>query len=328
MKRRNFIVLAGAAAIWWPQRAHAQRTAKVPRVGVLWHAGSAKEEGANFTELVRGFEELGYVPGRNVILEHRFPNEVPDRFRSMAAELVAAEVDVLVSVGVNAAPYAKNATKTIPVVFVSVPDPIAGGLVKSIARPEANVTGISNSAADIIGKRLEIMKEIIPSLSQTALLINSNAQVAQAYADTAHAASKNLGLSHQTSLWRAPEELDSRFEAMKQAGTQALIIAPDGWAFTHRAAIANLAIAHKIPLSGWSRPLLEAGALMSYGADPDAIYRRAAVYVDKLLKGSKPSELPVQGPTKFQLILNLKTAKAIGLTVPAILVNRADEIVE
>jgi putative ABC transport system substrate-binding protein len=211
----------------------------------------------------------------------------------MAAELVGSGVDVLISVGANAAPYAKNATTTIPVIFVSVPDPIASGLVKSLPRPEANVTGISNSATDLIGKRLEILKEMIPDLSRTAILVNANAQVARVYVDTAQAAAAKQGLSHHTFSWRSLDDLESVFDAMKRANIQAPITAPDGLAFTYGATIAKLAVAQRIALSVWVRQPLEAGALMSYGADPDEIFRRAAVYVDKVLKGSKPSELPV-----------------------------------
>jgi putative ABC transport system substrate-binding protein len=328
MRRREFITLLGGAAAAWPFVARAQRSAKIPRIGVLWHAGGADEEGSNFTELVRGFEDLGDLDGRNIILEHRFPNEMPERFHGMAAELVRSGVDVLISVGANAAPYAKNATTTIPVIFVAVPDPIGSGLVKSISRPEGNVTGISNSAADLIGKRLEILKELIPGLSRVALLVNSNAQVAPIYIDAARAAAANLGLFDYTFTYRSSDELQSAFDAMRRADVQALITAPDGLAFTNRAIIAKLATAQRIPLSVWTRAAFMGGALMSYGADPNAIYRRAAVYADKILKGRKPSELPVEGPTKFEFLINLKTAKALGLTVPPSLLTRADEVIE
>jgi putative ABC transport system substrate-binding protein len=175
---------------------------------VLWHAGSAEGEGTNFTELVKGFEDLGYVHGRNVVLEHRFPNELPDRFRGMAAELVGSGVDVLISIGPNAAPYAKNATTAIPIIFVAVPDPIAIGLVKSIARPEGNVTGISNSATDVIGKRVEILKEMIADLSRIALLVNANAQLVPVYVDATQVAATKLGLAYHTFLWRSSDELE------------------------------------------------------------------------------------------------------------------------
>jgi putative tryptophan/tyrosine transport system substrate-binding protein len=327
MRRRAFITLLGAAAVAWPLAARAQPARKIPRIGVLWHAGSAEEEGSNFKALVKGFTDLGYVEGRTAILEHRFPNEVPERFRSMAAELVASGVDVLIAVGANAAPYAKNATTTIPVVFVLVSDPIGSGLVKSLARPEGNVTGISNYAADLIGKRLELFKEIVPGLSRVALLVNSNAQISSVYIDVFKAATANLGLFGGTYPWRLPDELVPAFDAMKQ-GVQALITCPDGAAFTYRNLISRLAIERRLPLSTWSRETLRAGALMSYGADGDAFCHRAAVYVDKILKGAKPGELPVEQPTKFELLINLKTVKAIDLDVPPVLLARADEVIE
>jgi ABC-type uncharacterized transport system substrate-binding protein len=327
IERRKFLATLGGAAAW-SLAAHAQQARKVPRIGVLWHAGSAEEEGSNFKALVTGFNDLGYIDGRNIILEHRFPNEVPDRFRSMAAELVASGVDVLIGVGANAAPYAKNATTTIPVVFVLVSDPIGSGLVKSLARPEGNVTGISNYAADLIGKRLELFKEIIPDLSRVALLVNANAQISSVYIDAFKAATAKLGLSGGTYQWRAAEELVSALDAMKGADIQGLITCPDGLAFTYRNLISRQAIERRLPLSAWSRETLMAGALMSYGADNNAICQRAAAQVDKILKGTKPSELPVEQPTKFEFLLNLKTAKAISLDVPPVLLARADEVIE
>jgi len=329
MKRREFItLLGGGAAYLWPLAAHAQRRGKIPRIGVLWHAGSAEEEGSNYRALVKGFMDLAYVDGRNIALEHRFPGEAPEKFKSMAAELAASGVDVLVSIGANAAPYAKDATTTIPVVFAIVPDPVGSKLVKSLARPEANVTGLSNTASDLIGKRLELFKEVVPGLSRVALLVNVNSQLASAYIATTQTATVALGLSGEAFTWRAPDELESVFAAMKGAGVLAVITNPDGWAFTYRAVISKLAITNGLPLSVWSRQTLEAGALMSYGVDHDAICRRVAVYVDKLLKGTKPSELPVEQPTKFEFLINLKTAKALGLTVPQSLLARADEVIE
>ena len=326
--RREFISLVGGAAVAWPLAARAQQPRRVSIIGVLWHAGSAEEEESNFKALVKGFGDLGYIEGRNIIIEHRFPNEEPDRFTSMAAELVASGVDVLIGVGANAAPYAKDATTTIPVIFVLVSDPIGSNLVKSLARPEGNVTGISNSAADLVGKRLELLKEIIAGLSRVALLVNSNAQISPVYVDAFLAATATLGLSNHTFLWRSPDELVPAFDAMKQADIQALITCPDGWAFTYRDVISNLAITSRLPLSVWSRQTLGAGALMSYGADPDAICHRAAVYVDKILKGAKPSELPVEQPTKFDLAINLTTARALGLEIPPTLLARTDEVIE
>jgi putative ABC transport system substrate-binding protein len=328
MRRRDFIALAGGAAANWTFAASAQQSAKLPRVGVLWHAGNAEQEGTNYTALVKGFADIGYVDGKTIVLDHRFPNEEPAKFRSMAAELVASHVDVLVAIGANAPPYAKEATKTIPVVFAVVPDPIGAKLVNNLARPEANVTGLSNSASDIMGKRLELFKEVIPGLSRVALLVNSNSSLASGYEKAFAAAAANLGLSGKAFTWRAPDELNLVFAAMKDAGTQAVMFNPDGWAFTYRDLIAKLALAKGLPLSAYSRLSLNAGALMSYGADHDAICQRVAVYVDKLLKGAKPSQLPVEQPRKFEFLINLNTAKALGITVPPALLARADEVIE
>ncbi|HEY5127461.1 MAG TPA: ABC transporter substrate-binding protein [Bradyrhizobium sp.] len=328
MRRREFIKATLVVAAFSPRGVLAQQSQKIPRIGVLWHAGSAQAEGTNFPALVKGFSDLGYIEGRNIVLEHRFPNEVPAQFERMAAELVASGVDVLVAVGANAAPYAKAATTVIPVVFTLVPDPLGSNLVKSLARPEANVTGFSNSASDLVGKRLELLRELVPELSRVALLVNSNSKLATRYSDGFQAAASNLGLSGSTFTWLKPEDLESVFAAMKAADVQALMINPDGWAFTYRAAVAKLAMANRLVLSSWSRQTFDAGAFMSYGVDHDAICHRVAVYVDKLLKGAKPGDLPVELPTKFEFLISLRTAKALGRDVPAAMLSRADEVVE
>jgi putative ABC transport system substrate-binding protein len=328
MKRRNFIIVASGIALAGPAVARAQQRAQVPRIGVLWHAGSAEEEGSNYRALVKGFRDIGYTEGRDIVLEHRFPGEVPEKFRSMAAELVASKVDVLVAVGANTPPYAKEATTTIPVVFALVPDPLGSKLVKSLARPEANVTGLSNSAFDLIGKRLELLKEVIPKLSRVALLVNANSQLASTYTKAFDTAAVSLQLSGEVFTWRAPQDLEAVFTAMKAARAQAVMFNPDGWAFTYRAIISKLALANRLPLSAYSRQTLEAGSLVSYGVDHDAICHRVAVYVNRLLKGTKPAELPIEQPTKFEFLINLKVAKALGLAVPPALLARADEVIE
>src|SRR5262245_8655959 len=197
MKRREILKAIGSVVASWSLPTHAQQTARIPRVGVLWHARSAEEEGSNYRALIKGFKDLGYVEGRNIVLEHRFPGDLPANFRSMAADLVASGVDVLVSIGANAAPYARDATKTIPVVFAVVPDPVGSKLVKSLAQPEANVTGLSNTAADLIGKRLELFKEVIPGLARVALLVNANSQLASTYINTTQTGAAALALSCQ-----------------------------------------------------------------------------------------------------------------------------------
>ena len=328
MRRRDLITLVGGAAVIWPLSARAQKTARIPRIGVLWHAGSAEEEGRYFTGFIEGLRDLGYTAGLNIILEHRFPNEMPDRFRKMAAELVSMNVDVLVSVGSQTAFYAKEATTTTPIVFIFVPDPIGSKFVSSFARPGGNATGLTHFAADLIGKRLQLLKETIPGLSHVALLVNQDTKIARLYTDVTDREATKLGLSNHTFSARSRDELEPAFDAMVKAGMQAVTINSEGLAYQHREFIANLAIARRLPLSVWSRQTLEAGALMSYGADQVAMCRRAAVFVDKILKGAKPHDLPVEEPTKIEFLLNRKTAKALGLAFPNHLLVAASDVIE
>jgi putative tryptophan/tyrosine transport system substrate-binding protein len=325
MKRREFIAAVSAAASWPAGAQHGRAT---PVIGVLWHAGSAEEEGSNFSALDKAFRDLGYQEGRNIRLEHRFPNEMPERFRGMAAELVASNVDVLIVVGNNAAPYAKQVTSRIPIVFTLVADPLGMGLVDSLARPNGNVTGIANSVAELIGKRLELLRELMPELSRHAVLLNPQAHVARQYREVTMEAGGRLGLSVRAFEWRSVDDLEPAFKAMSEAGMQSLTTNPDGLAFTHRELVAKAAIRYRLPLCVWSRPTLTAGAVLAYGADTDAVCYRAAHYVDRILKGAKPGELPVEQPAKFELTVNLRTARAIGLVIPEAFLARADEVIE
>jgi putative ABC transport system substrate-binding protein len=300
----------------------------MPRVGVLWHAGSAEEEGAYYTGLLEGFRQLGYVDGVNITLDHRFPNELPERFRSMVNELVASRVDVLVTVGTQTAPYARDATTTIPVVFIFVPDPVGSKFVDSIGRPGRNMTGLSQFGADIVLKRLQFLKEMVPGLSRVGLLVNPATEVAGLYKRISDAAAAELGLENWTFEARAAEELGQAFDAMEAAGIQAVTINGEGLAYQHRVNIAGIAVAKRLPLAVWSRETFLAGALMSYGADQVAMCRRGPVFVDKLLKGAKPGYLPVEQPTKLEFFCNVKVAGALGLTIPPHLLARADEVIE
>ena len=328
MKRREFITLIGGAAAAWPLAASAQQARKTPRIGVLWHAGSAEEEGPYFTSLLQGFRDLGYVEGKTITFEHRFPNEIPDRFKSMAAELASLHVDVLVSVGNVASPYAKNATTTIPVVFVIVPDPVGTKLVENFARPGGNVTGLSTYASDVVGRRLQLLKELIPGFLRVAQLVNPNSPASRLHIELTQAAAAELGLTVQRFEARLLGELEPTVDAMARAGMQAITVNPEGLAFQGRAIIPKLALAGRLALCAYSRETFEFGALMSYGVDQRAICRRAAVYVDKILKGTKPGELPVEGPTTFEFLINRKTAKQLDLDVPPTLLARADEVIE
>jgi len=327
MQRRVFIILLAAAATC-SHAVLAQQMAKIPKIGVLWHAGSAEEEGSYFRGFMEGLRGFGYIDGRNIILEHRFPNETPDRFRSMAAELVSLKVDVLIGVGSQTASYVKNATTTIPIVFIFSPDPVGTNLVASLARPGGNATGLTNFAADLIGKRLEFLTLTIQNLSRVALLVNPDTQVARLYIDVTEAAAAKLGLINQTFEARTRDELEQAFDGMARSNMQAVTINSEGLAFQHKEFIAKLAMARRLPLSVWSRETLEAGALMSYGPDQVAICRRAAIFVDKILKGATPAELPVEEPTKVEFLVNLNTAKALGISIPSELLSTADLVIE
>jgi putative tryptophan/tyrosine transport system substrate-binding protein len=329
MKRREFITLLGGAAAAWPLTARALPIERVARIGVLFHAGSADEEGPYFTAVIEGFRVLGYIEGRNIIFEDRFPNEIPERFKSMAAELAALRVDAIIAVGDRAAEYAKNATSTIPIVFVLIPDPVESGLVNSFARPGGNLTGTSNYAADILGKRLQLLKEIIPGLSRIALLANPSAPISHRNIEETRAAAGLLGLAIQIFEARSRGELEPAFNAMAEANLQAVMVSPsEGLPLQGRAIIAKLALQRRLALCSFSRETFEPGALMSYGTDQVALVRRAAVYVDKILKGANPGDLPVEGPTKFEFLLNLKTAKALGISIPPAVLARADGVIE
>jgi len=262
------------------------------------------------------------------MIEHRFPNEMPDRFRRMTAELVALNVDVLVTVGTQTAPYAKHATTTIPVVFVFVPDAVGSGFVETLGRPGRNMTGLSNFGADIVLKRLQFLKEMVPGLARVALLVNPNTEVAHLYKRMTEIAAGELGLRNRTFEARSLDELRRAFDAMAEAGMQAVTINGEGLAYQQRENVAKMALARRLPLGVWSRETFEAGALMSYGTDQVAMCRRAAVFVDKILRGARPADLPVEQPTMLEFFINLKTATALGLTVPHSVLLRADSVVQ
>jgi putative tryptophan/tyrosine transport system substrate-binding protein len=328
VRRRQFLIAAGACSLSIVLPALAQQPGKLPRIGVLWHAGSAEEEGPYFRGLLEGFKNLGYIDGRNIILEHRFPNEVPERFASMAAELVASKVDVLIGVSAMSSLFVKRATATIPIVFVAVADPISSKLVESFARPGGNATGLANYAVELTGLRLQFLKELVPKLSRVAFLVNPDDKITPTFIDQAQVAAANLKITVQVFEARTLDELEPAFDAMVKARVQALSTAGGGLFFQGRAKFAKLAIARHLPTCGPTIEFLEAGTLMSYGPDQVAIFRRAAVYVDKILKGAKPADIPVEIPTKFEFLINAKTAKALGVKIPQPLLLRVNEVIE
>ena len=331
MKRREFITSLGgvAATATWPLAGRAQETAKLPRIGVLWHAANVDEEAIYLGALRQGLGDFGYVEGQNVVLEMRFPAEQYERFHILAAELVQLSPNVLVSAAGTAAVALHQATTTIPLVFVNVPDPVGRKLVASLSRPGGNATGLSNMAVDLTKKRIELAKEMIPGLSRVAMLVNASDEVgSRAFIADGEAAARQLGIAVVPVGVRGRNELEGAISKISEDKFPALVVTVDGLFFTERQRIANLALAARLPTIVYSREPLEAGSLISYGPSAPLLYRRAAYFIDKILKGAKPSDLPVEQPTKFELLINLKTAKALGLEVPPNLLARADDVIE
>jgi len=278
--------------------------------------------------MLEGFRTLGYVEGRNISLEHRFPNEIPERFKRMATELVALNVDALVGAATQAALALRDATRTIPIVFMFIPDPILTKLVDSLSRPGGNVTGLSNFSSDLIGKRLQLLKEAIPRLSRVALLVNPDSQISRRYIEAAQAAAPALGLTIQAFEVRLLDEFEPAFDAMARAAMQAVSINADGLIYQAKEMVAKLALARRMALVAYSRETFDAGAVMSYGPDNIQTTHRAAALVDRILKGAKPGDLPVEQPTKFELGINLRAAKTLGLTIPQSVLVRADHVIQ
>ena len=294
--RRQFIFALVSAATVWPLGVRAQDKRRIPKVGVLWHGDSAEAEEPLLTTLVEGFRKLGYIDGQTIILEHRFPSEIPERFRSMAAELVALKVDVLMSSGNNAAPYAKNATATIPVVAMLIGDPVGAKLVDNIARPGGNVTGLSFFAAELIGKRLQLLKEAMPHLSRVAQLVNPLAQISRLYVDVTKTAADQLGLKVARFEAGSRDELEPAFAAMANADMQAVLTNGDGLAFSQRELIGQLALKNRLPAAVFMREVLVPGTSLSYGPDTLEIVRRATVYVDRISGARNLVNFPSSNP--------------------------------
>ena len=327
MQRREFITFLSGAAVAWPLAASAQQITKVPRIGVLWHAGNEQEEAMNLGALRKGLNVLGYVEGKNIELMNRFADEHYDRFDGLVAELVEAKVDIIVASVQLAAVSAKRAATKIPVVLAYGGDFIAGGLAQSLAHPGGNVTGLSGVFIDLAAKYLEILKDSIANLSVVALLFNAKMNW-RAFISEVQNAADSLRISLHVVEVGSPDQLREGFSAIVNSHAQAVLLTPDGLFYQQRKLIADLAIANGVPTIGWMGEVAEAGALMSYGADTPDLFRRAATYVDKILKGADPANLPIEQPTKFEFIINLKTAKAIGLTIPPNVLARAEKVIE
>ena len=325
MRRREFITLLGSAAATWPLGVRAQ--GKIPRLGFMGNSTEALE--VNLTDAFReGLRELGYEEGRNIVIEYRWAEGQYERFPALVAELIAAKVDVIVTAGTPAALAVKKATTTVPLVMVAVGDPVGTGLVPSLARPDGNLTGLSSVAPDLEGKRLELLREIVPSVSHIAVFLNSVNPFHVASMRQALAAGKTLGIKVQQYDIRKSEDLDGAFAALRKERPDALLILADRVFLHNRQRIMDFTEEQRLPNVNAYKELVEAGGLISYGPSYEDMHKRAAIYVNKILKGAKPGNLPIEQPTKFTLVVNLKAAKALGISMPPTVLSRADEVIE
>jgi ABC-type uncharacterized transport system substrate-binding protein len=321
VKRRQFITLIGGAAVGWPLAARAQQP-KVPTVGVLVVAASGSEQ---FWRLFReGMRELGYIEGQNIRFEFRSDEGKISRLPELAAELVRLKVDIIVTWFTPAARAAKQATREIPVVIALAGNPVENGLVESLARPGGNVTGMSIVGAELAGKSVELIRELLPSARRVAALANAPDPFSGPFLEQIRLGGQATGVTIDAVMIRSAEEIEAAFPAMEQKRPDAIIVQ----ASLPAKRVAELALRYRIPTVGIIRAFVEEGGLMTYSAAEADMYRHAALYVDKILKGAKPADLPVEQPTKFELIINLNTAKALGLTVPPTLLDRANEVIE
>jgi putative ABC transport system substrate-binding protein len=326
MQRREFITLLGGTAASWPLTAQAQQTAKVARIGFL--GSTFASNWASRVEAFRsGLRDLGYVEGENIAIEFRWAEERYDQLADLAAELVRLRVDVLVTIGTPGSLVAKRATTTIPIVMVHSGDAVAAGIVASLARPSGNLTGMTYFLPELMGKRIEWLKEVVPRITRVAILVKPDNPFFATALRSLEISAKSLDVSLQQFEVRAPDDFANAFAAMAKNGVDAVVILEDAVFVSNARAIADLAAKHRLPSAGFNE-FAETGGLIGYGVDFLEMYRRAAGFVDKILKGAKPADIPVEQATKFVAVINMKTAKALGLNVPPMLLARADEVIE
>ena len=327
MRRRDFIKVIVSSVAAWPLGARAQQPKQVRRIGFL-SPQSVSSAAPLLAALRQGLRDLGWIEGQNIVLELRYADGGFDRLPEVAAELVHQNVDVIVAGSNPGALAAKQATSTIPIVMVTTGDPVAGGLVESLARPGANVTGVTTIAQELSAKRLELLKEAVPSVRRVAVLTNPDSPYTALFAKDAATAAQSVGVELQILQAHSPGEFDAAFAAMRSGNAQALMVVADIMFNTQHARIVELAAKSRLPAVYWERTYVAAGGLMFYGSSIPDMYRHAAVYVDRILKGAKPGDLPVEQPRKFDMVISLKTAKALGLTIPGSLRLRADRLIE
>ena len=326
MKRRHFIKVIGGMAMACPLVLHAQPLARVARIGFL---GSASAPGsAKSVEALRtGLRDLGYVEGKNIVIEFRWAEGRYDRLSALVTDLIRLKVDLIVTHGTPGTRAAKKATSTIPIVMAISGDAIATGLVTSLARPEANVTGSTFFIPQLNAKRLELVKEVCPYVARVAALSNPNNPVSKPIIPAMQAAATPLKLDFDIAEAQGPGEFDRAFASMAKRGVDAVVITEDGEFAASFGAIAALALANKLASIG-AQEYAKAGGLIGYGVDLLGLYRRAAYFIDKILKGSRPADLPIEQPTRFELVINIKTAKTLGLEIAPAMLARADEAIE
>jgi len=325
--RRTFVSTVAGALLVRAFPANAQPAKKVPRIGVF-HPGTPASAPQSVEAFRQGLREHGYEEGKNIVVEHRYTESRLERVVEIAAEFVRLKVDVIVTSLDVATAAVKQQTQTIPIVMAISIDPVATGFVSSLARPGGNVTGLSAMAPELAAKRLELLREAVPGLSRVAIMWNTNVPGNLLEYKEAGDAARSMRLQLQSVEVSSVDDFERAFSALKTGGAEALIVAGSGLTSTNAGQIASLAMKHRLPSMVSSRDRVDAGGLMAYGPNLAELWRRAASYVDKILKGAKPGDLPVEQPTKFELIINLKTAKALGLTIPQSMLLRADEVIQ
>ena len=331
MKRREFITLVGGAAVAWPLAARGQQAVRVPRVGVLiGYSENDPETQARLLAFRRGLDHLGWIEGHSVLVDYRFAPASPDQAERLAKELVALRPDVLLGNSTPVTAALLRETHTIPIVFVGVSDPLGSGFVASIARPGGNTTGFTNFEPSLTGKWLEMLKEIAPTIRRVAVIFNPKTAPDQGsfFLGPFERIARSLAVEPIAARVSDATEIQSTFADMGREPDGGVIVMPDAFTTVHRQLIILLAVRHGVPVIYPYRYEAVDGGLFSYGVDSVDLLRRAVSYVDRILKGEKPGDLPVQAPTKYELVINLRTAKVLGLTVPATLLARADEVIE